>query len=767
MLTWLGGILYRVRWAVLICALLLTIVMGWYGSSVFDSLRSTGLTDPSSESARAQKLINDNFSTQSSTNDSIVLLLSHPTLTVDDPPFAQATAALLKTLRARPEVQSLSSYYSTHSTTFVSYDRHQTFVALAVSTKNGAAQTYHTLVPLLTSPTLHVEIGGPLASDIQFNDQLRADLQFAETITLPIVALLLVLIFSGIIAALLPLLIGGFAIVGAFALLRVLTLVGDVSSFATNVITIIGLGLAIDYSLFIVTRFREELAPNPDNVRGALQRTMATAGRTVLFSGLTVCTSLLSLLTFPVNALRSIGLATIVAALVAMLGTLTLLPAILAILGTRVNALSLQHILRSRKSRPGQHGQGVWYHLSYAVMRWRLPIALTVITFLLFLGTPFLHASFASADERSLPLNVSARTVTEQLQQHFPAQNNAAITIAVRTRHDALVDESLQQLDAYVRRIQIMHGVRKISSPVSLAAGISLTAYQQIYTHPELKPQIAEAGRRLVKGNLTVVTVNTNLAPHADAVRTLVQQIRALPVPAGFTPLVGGPMAQEIDQAASLENATPRAVLLMAAAIFVLLFLMTGSLIMPLKAILLNTLSLTATFGAMVWVFQDGHLQNLLHFKAFGALDSTQPILIFAIAFGLSMDYEVFLLSRIKEQFDKTGNNSEAVATGLQRTGWLITSAAMLLAVVVAAFMSSHIIFIQEIGLGISLAILMDATLVRALLVPAMMALLGTWNWWAPRPLKTLWLRIGLRETAEAPEADQDVEPTLVQWLPH
>jgi RND superfamily putative drug exporter len=278
---------------------------------------------------------------------------------------------------------------------------------------------------------------------------------------------------------------------------------------------------------------------------------------------------------------------------------------------------------------------------------------------------------------------------------------------------------------------------------------LTLAQYQQLYAHPTSNPQLTKAAQQLAKKNVTEINVTATLDPHSNQGKDLITQIRAMQAPAGISPLVGGATAQEMDQLTSLQVSLPKAGSVMAIAIFILLFLMTGSVIMPLKAIILNTLSLSATFGALVWIFQDGHLQNLLGFKAFGALDSTQPILIFAIAFGLSMDYEVFLLSRIKEQFDRNGNNREAVAIGLQRTGWLITSAALLLAIVVGAFATSRIIFIQELGVGISLAILVDATLVRALLVPAMMTMLGKWNWWAPRPLRWLWMRVGLHEAIE------------------
>ncbi|GHO59740.1 MMPL family transporter [Ktedonobacter robiniae] len=754
MLLWLGDKLYRTRWWVVLLAVVLTVFMALYGFQVFDALRGIGIEDPHSESVQARDLLKNTFASKGKNTDTVLVLLSDPRLVATDPQFAQAAQQLSATLKARPEVSAFSSYYTTHSSSFLSHDKHQALLYMEFNTSAGGTKVYDALTPLLKAPPLHVDIGGSLATDIQFNQQLEHDLAFSETIALPLVALLLVLIFNGLVAALLPLLIGGFAIVGSFAILRVITTFTSVSSFATNVITIIGLGLAIDYALFIITRFREELASNPDQVSRAIQRTMATAGRTVLFSGLTVCTSLISLLIFPQDVLRSIGMAMIASALVAMLGSITLLPAILALLGQRVNALSIQRLLRRRQRSASDTRQGAWYRLSYFVMRWSIPITVVAIAFLLLLGTPFLHASFSQTDEHSLPLNASSRIVVEQLKQNFPDQDNSQLTIAVRTPGDALSTENLAKLDTYVSKLKQLKHVTNVQSVVSLAPGLTLAQYQQLYAHPASNPQITEAAKQLAKQNVTEIILTANLDASSDDARSLVKDVRAITPPTDLSRLVGGTPAEDVDQFASLLTTFPYALLLMGVAIFVLLFLMTGSLIMPLKAILLNTLSLTATFGALVWIFQDGHLQNLLQFRAFGSLDSTQPILIFAIAFGLSMDYEVFLLSRIKEQFDRSGDNRESVATGLQRTGWLITSAALLLAIVVAAFASSRILVIQEIGVGISLAILMDATLVRGLLVPAMMNLLGAWNWWAPRPLQVLWQRFGLRESLEDQPTD-------------
>jgi uncharacterized membrane protein YdfJ with MMPL/SSD domain len=349
---------------------------------------------------------------------------------------------------------------------------------------------------------------------------------------------------------------------------------------------------------------------------------------------------------------------------------------------------------------------------------------------------------------RVLPAGQQARVVSERLAQDFTQQGASEIAVAIRTPGDALSPENLASLDSYVRQIEAMPGVLEVQSLVTVDPALTLVDYQRLYTQPSANPQLAAAAAQLAHGDATKVIVALPSAEFSAPTQDIVQQIRALHAPGGLQALVGGQTAYQVDLFSNLRATLPYALLVIALSILVLLFLMTGSVLMPLKAILLNTLSLSATFGALVWIFQDGNLAQLLGFQSHGGIDGTQTILIFALAFGLSMDYEVFLLSRIKEHFDATGNNREAVASGLQRTGWLISSAALLLAVVLAAFSTSKITFIQQIGVGLAIAVLMDATLVRGLLVPATMRLLGRWNWWAPAPLRAIWRRIGLSETS-------------------
>ncbi len=752
MLTRFGGFIYRARTVFLFGSLVLVLAAMVFGFGVFGTLKSGGFQDPNSQSTQAQNLLDQKFGGAAI---DIALLMQSDTLKATDPAFESAATQLLDTLKARPEVASVASYYSTQNATFLSRDGHETFAAIQLKPQDEVAkeQDYKTLLPLMTSSTLHVTIGGNVAVNVAVNSQISADLEHAEIITFPIVGFLLFIVFGGLVAALLPLMIGGIAIVGAFAILRALTSLTDISVFAVNVVTVTGLGLAIDYSLFIVTRFREELARDERDVRGSLQRTLATAGRTVLFSGLTVSVSLLSLLLFPEGFLRSMGLGAIGAVLVAMLAALTILPAVLVLLGRRVNALSVQRLFsslfRSRRAASMGETRGAWYRLSQTVMRFPVPVAIGVVAVLVLLGTPFLHASFTTPDVHVLPAGQEARAATDRLGQDFAQQGASQLVIVIQTPGSALSADNLANLDTYVREIEAMPGVVQVQSLVTVNPALTLAQYQQAYANPGANPQLAAVAAQLANGDATRLTVSLQSAEFSSATENVVNQIRALHTPAGFQPLVAGETPFQMDLFANLRATLPTALLVMALAIFILLFLMTGSVVMPLKAILLNTLSLSATFGALVWIFQDGHFQNLLAFQSNGNIDGTQTILIFALAFGLSMDYEVFLLSRIKEQFDKSGDNRASVASGLQRTGWLITSAALLFAVVLAAFSTSEIIFIKEIGVGLAIAVIMDATLVRALLVPATMRLLGRWNWWAPRPLRAIWQRIGFSETEE------------------
>jgi RND superfamily putative drug exporter len=558
-----------------------------------------------------------------------------------------------------------------------------------------------------------------VATEAAINSEVTANIAKAELFSMPVLLILLLLIFGSLAAAALPVAIGGIAILGSFAVLRLLAMVTTVSVYSVNITTILGLGLGIDYGLFMVTRFREELHRQP-TVEQAVARTVATAGRTVAVSGITVALALTSLMLFPEDFLRSMGFGGVATVAVDMLAALTVLPALLAVLGPKVNALRIRRSLQPTTGhRPVRdEASGAWYRLAHSVMRRPAAYATVIVIGLLALGAPFLRISWGGTDARTLPAASTVRQVSEALDSQFPVNSTAPIEALVTGARAP----SQADLAAYLHRIDAIPGV----------TGAQVTG---------------------LKGDVARVDVGYQPAPVSSAARHIVTQIRDLSPPPGAAVLVGGTTAGLVDELASLGATLPWMALLTGVTTFVLLFLAFGSVVLPLKAIVMNVLSLSATFGVVVWIFQWGHLSRLLQFTPTGSIDPTMPILMLAIIFGLSMDYEVFLLSRIRERYDQTGDNTAAVASGLQRTGGLITSLALLLIIVVGAFSASGITFIKLMGVGMIVALLVDATIIRVLLVPATMRLLGRANWWAPRPLRRLYARYGIKDEIEAERA--------------
>ncbi len=710
-----GRLVARWRWTVLVAGVLVAGLAGFYGVGVFGALSDGGFEDPDSESARADAAISEAFGPTEA--DVLVLYETDDDTTVDDPAVEQAVT---DTVSALPDadVVHVATAWNGGGRGLVSDDGRSTLVpiTLAGADDDAKAEAYERIEGDLAAPGLTEQVGGPTAVFSDVGAQVEADIARAESMTIPIVVLLCLVVFGSIVSATLPALVGGIAIIGSFAMLRVFTTVTDVSIFAINVITLLGLGLAIDYALFVVSRFREELGrgrSTPD----AIAATMATAGRTVMFSGLTVAVSLASLLLFPQVFLRSMGFGGMAAVLVAMVTALTVLPALLAVLGPRVDAGRMPW--RRRRVELGadvvaEHGG--WARVARLVMRRPVVVLVTVVVGLLAIGLPFLRVEWTSVDERVLPEGTESRVVSEAVDAGFPGQAGATADVVVTGADPDAVE-------AYSAALGEVDGV----------ASVRLLGEQDGTARLE---------------------VAYPADPYSEEGRALVEQLRAVPVPDGAEALVGGEGAQLIDLLTSLGDTLPWMGLVVVVAMMVLLFVAFGSVVLPLKAIVVNVISVVASFGVVVWIFQDGHLADLLGFTPLGALDATQPILMLAILFGLSMDYEVFLLSRMREQWDRTHDNTQAVAVGLQQTGAIITSAALLLAVVIGAFATSGITFIKMIGVGMLVAIIVDATVVRTLLVPAAMRLMGRANWWAPAPMARWWERHGFREQpAVAPEA--------------
>ena len=712
----------RRRWAVLIAGLLATVLAGITGLGVFGSLSDGGFEDPESESARATALVTETFG---ATQADVLVLYSHPDgLRVDEPAFERSVRQTVSALPASDVVSAPTTYDGVPG--LVSDDGQTTLVpiTLAATDEEARAEAYERIIDRLDAPGLTAEIGGPSAIFSDVGEQVGEDIARAESLTMPLVFLLSLVIFGSLVAALMPALLGGIAVLGSFAVLRAITTVSDVSIFALNIITLLGIGLAIDYALFVVSRFREELAKGLDTP-SAVAATMSTAGRTVAFSGLIVAVSLSSLLLFPQLFLRSMGFGGVAAVLVAMVAALTILPALLAILGPRIDAGKMPW-RRSRGGRaPAQtDDHGAWARIAAVVMRRPVTVLGAVTVGLLALGLPFLRVEWTDVDERVLPVGTESRSVSETVRAEFPGQGIEQAQVVV----SGAVSES--DLGSYTESL----------------AGLA---------------QVQDVAVTERTDDVAVLDVAYALDAASPAARELVDQLRAVPAPSGAEVLIGGTTAQFVDLLDSLGSTLPWMGLMIAIAMLVLLFLAFGSVVLPIKAVLVNAVSVTASFGVVVWVFQDGNLSGLLEFTPMGGIDATQPILMLAILFGLSMDYEVFLLSRIREQWDRTGDNTLAVTTGLQRTGSIITSAALLLAIVIGAFATSGITFIKMIGVGMLVAIVIDATVVRMLLVPAAMRLMGSTNWWAPAPLARWWQRHGLHETAPEPEP-RETEPALV-----
>jgi uncharacterized membrane protein YdfJ with MMPL/SSD domain len=693
-------------------ALAFFLLAGAVGGGVASKLDPYGADDPSTETVQAREALED----AGLRSPAVVAV-------VEDAPVAEpATRARVEGLedqvRERSDVAAVSGYYDTRSPAFVSADGRSTYFAVSLKpTEDKAIQDAGAEIADQLSAHPGVVVGGFAVAQEQVNKQVEKDLRMAELLAFPLLFLLSLLFFRSLVASVLPLMIGGLAIVGTFLILRLASEFASISIFALNLTTALGLGLAIDYSLFIVSRYREEIAKDGPGL-AAMRRVLATSGRTVFFSSLTVAAALASLLVFPQRFLYSMGLGGALVALFAALISLTVLPAVLTLLGNRVNAGAprfLQHRAEV-DARPAE--SGFWYRLSRFVMRRPIPVATLSALFLIVLGLPFLGIKFNTVDPTVLPESASARQTYDTISTEFPPFHDTPIWVD-------LEGADAQQARQVSQQVRAVGGVAEVQPPQRLDR--TVTAIQVISANPFA----------------------------SDASQDTVRGIRGLSPPAGTRIQVAGASADFIDFQSSLASHLPIALAIVVLATLVILFLMTGSVVLPIKSLLMNFLNLSAVFGLLVLIFQDGRLEGLLDYSSPGAIEQTMPILLFAVAFGLSTDYAVFLLSRIKEARDNGASDSESVAIGLERTGRIVTAAALLFAVAMGAFATSQIIFIKENGVGTALAVLIDATIIRALLVPSLMELLGKWNWWAPAPLRRLHERWGIGEGGSSPLRDE------------
>ncbi|MFH9611252.1 MMPL family transporter [Streptomyces sp. NPDC017448] len=738
---WTRFVTARPRLA-LLAALVITVLAVFAGSGVADRMGSGGWQAPDAESTYASDVLAREFP---ASRPNLLLLVDSGSASVDDPEVAAEAARLTKRLDAEPGVAGVGSYWATGSPALRSEDGHEAIIAARIEgDEKTAGETLDRVAPALAGERgpVTVSLGGPVAVQHEMQTIIQEDLLRAELIALPVTLVLLVMVFGSAVAAMLPLGVGIVAILGTNAVLRGLTELTDVSVFAMNLTTALGLGLAIDYALFIVRRFREELAGGADP-RTAVGTTLRTAGRTVLFSALTVAVSLSAMLVFPQYFLRSFAYAGIAVVLLAAAAALILLPAALVLLGHRINSLDLRRLFRRRQKgapvgtgRPeavaaaaASGGSGAapasggkpspgrgWAWLAALVMR-RAPVFAVVTTAgLLLLGLPFLGVTFGTADDRQLPADAQSRVVQEHIRDGFPGSPGGGLEVLAEGRGTPAEYAELKN------RIEGLPGVLRVEGPVAEGA----TAYYNVQPEGEAVGETAQQ---------------------------LVRDLRALPSASPLDTSVTGAAAVLVDSKDAIADRLPWALAIVVLVTLLLVFLLTGSLLIPLQAVALNALSLTAMFGAVVWVFQDGNLSGLLAFTSTGDIETTLPVLMFCVAFGLSMDYGVFLISRMKEEYDRTGDHEHSVTFGLRHTGGLITAAAVILAVVMVAIGTSRVTNTKMLGLGIALAVLMDAMVVRGLLVPAVMKLMGPSTWWAPAPLRAFHRTFGLSEGESAPPA--------------
>jgi RND superfamily putative drug exporter len=718
----LGRAVIKARWFIVAGIAAVFAIGATWGLGVFDEFTDGGYVSQDSQSVRDAEAIEEEFG---STGAEVVVLYESETMTADDPAFAAAVQSAVADIDGIEEVESVTSYYDTQLPSFVSEDGHATYaaVSLAGASDEAQGQAFEAIEDRLRDAgdtgDLTVSLGGGAAIFADLNEQVQHDLEIAEMISMPILLLIMIVVFGALVAASLPLLIGGMSILGGFAITRVITEFTDVSVFAANVITIIGLGMSIDYSLFVLRRFREELAAGRDKRRAVLN-TVATAGRTVMVSGVIIVLSMGGLLLVDVPFLHGIAYGVMSAVGVAMLSALVALPALLYLLGHRVDKGRLPW----RKNKEPKTDTGFWHGLAAGVMRRPVLVLLPVLAFMALLASPILGVQFGGVDERDMPKDAESRVVTETIAADFPGGEEERFQVMVTGGQEAAAEATAAILE-----------LDNVDDVVPAAA-----------PHDDA----------------TLLDVLYDLDPFSAEARTLIEDTRGIEV-GGADLYVTGGASDRVDMLEAIGEGLPYMLGYIVIVTMVVLFLAFGSIVLPIKAVLMNAVSLGAALGIVVWIFQEGHLSGPLGFTPSGFIDPSNLLLMIALLFALATDYEVFLLSRVREEWDKGADNRTAVLRGMQSTGSIITAAALILIVVVGAFAFSGITFMKMIGLGMAIAIFLDATVVRMLLVPATMRLLGRANWWVPGPLGRLYSKYGIKEGDDSVAAVEERSPAGVR----
>ena len=743
-----GGFVYDRRWHVLVLSGLLLAVIAGIGFTLGGQLNDE--STKKTESLRAQDLLTAQLPKNGATGSSFDIVFAGGSLKVTDSAFQAAVDESLLPLRADARVTSVTTPWSVTPDLAGQLESRDGSEALTVVTvKDGylvARNYYPDLAAKVHSNRLRTYLTGNLPISHDFNSYLGSDLTRAEVASIPLSLILLLIVFGTLVAALLPVGVGGAAVVAGIAGTLLLARFINVSTYAVNVVTLIGLGVAIDYSLFIVNRFREELVARR-SVPLAIERSMATAGRAVMFSGLTVAVGLAGMLFYPGTFLVSMGLAGSIVVALAVIFALTFLPALLSILGTRVNRVRVPYF--------GTPSSGAfWHRLATAVMRRPLVVLIPALGVIALAASPFASIKIANGDVEMLPPQAPSRVGLDHIRNNFPGQDQNTLVVVVHYTdgQPLLASDRIGQLYDYGQELAGKKNVLRVSSPVNLGSSFGRADYQRLLTTDtsQLPDQQRQTLKQTLGKDIAVFYLQTNKPTQSDDAFALLRSIRNGDRPAGADLLVTGGTAFNQDFIDLIVNDTPVAILFVIVVTYLVLFLLLGSVILPLKAVITNLLSISASFGAIVWIFQQGHLSGLLNFTP-QPIDPTLPVLTFCIVFGLSMDYEVMLLTRIQEEYKRSGDNTQAVATGLERSGRLITGAAAIMIGVFLAFGLAEVVLIKAIGLGLALAVLIDATLMRMLIVPALMRILGRLNWWAPHPLARLHASLPIGET-EAPQ---------------
>lgn len=712
-------------------------------SHISSPLKVGGFSTSNSEGARAVEILHNELGFSPS---QLAVIFTSNTLRADEPFFLDRVDAALAPLRDFPYIDDIIT--PSLDPTLIAPSKHLAYAVVGLSQPAEKAQREAREIEKAIVPQSGLNIvvaGGPsFYADVEFASQ--RDLQRAEIIAFPFALIALVVVFGSLLAAAIPLLVGTAGVGVALLTLYWLAHVTDMSIFVLNLTTMLGLGLAIDYSLFVTSRFREELVRQEGDVDAAVVTAMMTAGRAVFFSGMTVLVGLSGLILFNIMFLRSVGIAGVVVVAVSTLGALTLLPALLKLVGSRVNALPVGPLAWRGPDTHVSHG--FWYRLAKRVERRPIVVALAMVAILVAFGSPFLNANISSPDATMLPKDLPSRQGFDLLSAEFSGGEISPFVILLRSEGDMRSAQSLRQLDALDAFLRDDPRVGHIQSALTLP-GVSPTL------SPEQKLQLRQRAERLgvdtrlhnLIGDHAALVLAYPVAPaNSPQNKELLHDLRSWNPGAGYSVLVGGGTAEIVDVVRDIYSSFPLVAAAIVGTTYVILLMLFRSVILPLKAIVMNTMSILAAYGALVFIFQEGHLHRLLDFTPQGYVEASLPVIIFCVLFGLSMDYEVFLLSRVQEEWLRTGDNDEAVAVGLERSGRIITSAALIVVVVTSSFVSADVVIVKALGLCIALAVALDATIVRALLVPATMKLLGHWNWWMPGWLDRLLPTIDIGE---------------------